>query len=86
MLLKRVLSLKQPMPFRRIRIWKTPNSKPESPQESLEPSPKKPCNTYPNPFGLEIFGHGILAENAMELVDTSAFANDEDLPAIPPPS
>lgn len=79
MLLKRVLSSKQPMP--RIRIRKTLN-----PQESIEPPPKKPCNAYPNPFESEIFGHRILTEDVMEPVDTSAFVNDKDLPAIPPPS
>ncbi len=79
MLLKRVLSSKQPMP--RIRIRKTLN-----PQESIEPPPKKPCNAYPNSFGSGIFGHRILVEDAMEPVDTRAFVNDDDSPAIPPQS
>lgn len=81
MLLKRVLSSKQPMPISRIRIRKTLNH-----QESIEPPQKKPCNVYPNPFGSEIFGHRLLTEDAMETVDTRAFVNDDDSPAIQPPS
>ena len=80
MLLKRVLSSKQPMPISRIRIRKTLNH-----QESIEASPKKQCQDSPNSFGWGIFGHGILADDAMKPEDTSAFTNYEDLPKIPTP-
>ena len=55
-------------------------------RKSLEPCSKKPCNdSYPNPFGLDIFGYGILVKDTMGQPNTSAFANDDDLTAIPSP-
>ena len=79
--MKRVRDSAKSIPL--IRFRKSPV--PESETQSKSCSKSSHNDSYPNPFGWAVFGHGILTKDTMELPNTSVFANDDDLPAIPTP-